>query len=207
MWSTPAVLAFLSSLESLSWKWTPMIKPIPAVCIFLSTHEVTETGTANDIHPDGVVIFLILSVAEEVTAIICGTLPVVIPQVWHGYKKYWKYRSSQKSGDGTAAKAGNGDLHQSRGMNRGFQKLGESLGTGHLHGIQDVSGEHSEAYGSMIPLKHVVAGATLPGTSIPMNSTVVETLPRHKSPIDDTRIIVKTKFDISRTGADDPHAV
>lgn len=157
-----------------------------------------EVEATDETHLDGVAVFLILSVAEEVTAIVCGTLPVVIPQLWQGYTRYRKYRSTQRSQDSAATKIG--AVPQSRSLNKGFQKLGENLGTGHLHENEDSSSEQVDSY-SEIPLNNVIAQATLPGSSIPMNSTVAEGLPRHKDPVYDARIVVKKEVDVSRSGA------
>lgn len=60
-----------------------------------------DTRSTNDNDLKGVAVFLILSVAEEVCAIICGSLPVVIPQLFREFKRG---RPSQQVGHSYTAK-------------------------------------------------------------------------------------------------------
>lgn len=58
---------------------------------------------------DGVVSFLILTVAEEVTAIICSSLPVVLPFLYQQYKNSKKVES-RKYGPAPSSKGSNPNL-------------------------------------------------------------------------------------------------
>ena len=123
---------------------------------------------------DGVVVFLILSVAEEVCAIICSTLPVVIPQI---YREYKQSRASHKS---DATDSSLGATPRSRTSNKGFKKLNGGL-PAQSDGDQDLSGQHSNIL----------------GTAIPLNTVVAKTLPQVQDP-GDVGIVVKKEFQISR---------
>ena len=132
---------------------------------------------------DGVVIFLILSVAEEVSAILCASLPVIIPQIFREMKGN---RSLQKKEDSYTTN--HGTVPQSRGMIRGFQKLGEGSGE-QIYQTQNLAGEQYD----------------FAGGSIPLNTVVAETTPQTEDP-GDARVLVKTEYEVIRAGSD-PHAV
>lgn len=102
-------------------------------------------------------VFLILSVAEEVCAIICGSLPVVIPQLVREYKRE---RSSQKTNNSYST--GLGAVPQSRSVIRGFRKLGA--------GSNDLT--YTDWACGSIPLNTVVT-ETPPQTEDPGDTQIV----------------------------------
>lgn len=142
-----------------------------------------DNRPANDGALDGVVVFLILSVAEEVCAIICGSLPVVIPQLIREFKKE---RPSQKSDHSYTTKLG--PVPQSRSLIRGFQKLGEGSGD-QVYETRDLAGEHDD----------------LACGSFPMNTVVAETPPQSENP-GDAQIVVRKGYEVTVAGSG-PHAV
>ena len=129
------------------------------------------------------VIFLILSVAEEVSAILCASLPVVIPQIFRELKKD---HSLQKTEDSYTTNLGN--VPQSRNMIRGFQKLGEGSGE-QVYQNENMAGGPYD----------------FPGGSIPLNTVVAETTPQTEDP-GDARVVVKKEYEVIRAGSD-AHAV
>lgn len=137
----------------------------------------------NDDDLDGVAVFLILSVAEEVCAIICGSLPVVIPQI---VREYNRKRSSQKADHSHSTSLG--AVPPSRSMIRGFQKLGEGSG--------------DQTYESQNPASELTDWAC---GSIPMNTVVADTTPQTEDP-GDAQIIVKREYEVT-VGGSDMHAV
>lgn len=155
----------------------PSCKPIPDNLLKYDTKLTDDDGL------DGVVIFLILSVAEEVSAILCASLPVVIPQIFRELKGD---RSLQKTEDSYTTN--NGTVPQSRGMIRGFQKLGEGSGE-QIYQNQNLAGEQYD----------------FAGGSIPLNTVVAETTPQTEDP-GAARVVVKTEYEVIRAGSD-PHAV
>lgn len=132
---------------------------------------------------DGVVIFLILSVAEEVSAILCASLPVVIPQIFRELKKD---HSLQKTEDSYTTKLQT--VPQSRSMIRGFQKLGEGSGE-QVYQNQTMAGGQYD----------------FTGGSIPLNTVIAETTPQTED-LGDARIVVKKEYEVIRAGSD-AHAV
>lgn len=75
------------------------------------------------------VIFLILSVAEEVCAILCGSLPVVLPILYQQYKA-WRQPTSNSSrkykiNSGSGLTKLSTVVPPSRSLGRGFGKLDE----------------------------------------------------------------------------------
>lgn len=98
---------------------------------------------------DGVVVFLILSVAEEVCAIICASLPVVIPQFVRGYRSK---RSSQETENSYPKRLV--AMPQPRSTVGGFQKLSEGLGDRGCE-ARNLSGGQDWGSGSIL-LNHVV---------------------------------------------------
>lgn len=142
-----------------------------------------DTNLTDDDVLDGVVIFLILSVAEEVCAILCASLPVVIPQIFREMKNE---QSLQKTEDSYVPNHGTGP--QSRGMIRGFQKLGEGSGE-QIYQNHNLAGEQYDFAGGAIPL----------------NTVVAEPTPQTEDP-GDARVVVKTEYEVIRVGSD-PHAV
>jgi len=79
--------------------------------------------------PDGVVVFLILTVAEEVAAIICSSLPVVIP-FFYQQSRSRRYSPSHSSKRSRFQSSRNltklsALVPPSKGYGRGFGKLDE----------------------------------------------------------------------------------
>lgn len=139
-----------------------------------------ETRPTNYNDLDGVVVFLILSVAEEVCAIICGSLPVVIPQLFREYKSS-RERSSQKKDRSYSMDLG--AITQSRSMVRGFEKLGEGSGD-RAYESRNLAGERiGWACGS-----------------IPANTVVAETLPHTEDP-GDAQIVVQRNYEVTVGGS------
>ncbi len=135
-----------------------------------------NTRLTDDDDLDGVAVFLILSVAEEVCAIICGSLPVVIPQL---LREYRRERSSRKTSSSYSTKLGS--VPQSRGIVRGFQKLGEGP-----YESQNLGGEHTD-------------------WAIPLNTVVTETPPQTEDPCD-AQIVVRREFEVT-VGGLETHSV
>ena len=118
-------------------------------CRHVSKDTQSSTATlANDNAIDGVVVFLILSVAEEVCAMICACLPVVIPQFVRGYRSK---RSPQETGNSYPKRLV--AIPQPRSTVGGFQKLSEGLGDWGFEG-RNLSG--GQDWGSDFLLNHVV---------------------------------------------------
>ena len=139
-----------------------------------------DTNPTNDDNLDGVVVFLILSVAEEVCAMTCGSLPVVIPQLVREYKRN---HSSPKSDHSYSTKLGN--VPQSRGLIRGFRKLGGESSGDRVYEGQNLAGEQSN----------------WPCGSIALNTVVAETPPHTKDP-GDAQIVVKKEYEVTVGGSD-----
>ena len=120
------------------------------------------------------VVFLILSVAEEVCAIICATLPVVIPQLIQEYKS--KRSSHQKTDNSYSSR--HGPASQPRSMVRGFQML--------------VDGSAGQTY----------EGRNVDGDcgSIPLHTVVAEHPPQTEDP-GQTQIIVKKEYEVTVGGS------
>ena len=133
----------------------------------------------NDDDLGGAVVFLILSVAEEVCAIICGSLPVVIPQL---FRRHERERSSQKTDRNDPTKLG--AMPQRRSTIRGFQKLGKGPG-GHTYEVQDLADWDSG--------------------SVPLNTVVAVTPLRTEEPRD-ALIVLKRKYEVT-VEVSGPHAV
>ena len=142
-----------------------------------------DTRLANDGKLDGVVVFLILSVAEEVCAMICASLPVVIP---HVLREYRRKRTSQKTSSSYPSKLGS--RSQLRSMIRGFQKLGGRSGD-RTYPCEDLAGEHTDQVPGSIQLDALVAQE-----------------PLRFEDHGNGRIAVKREYEVT-LGDSDPHAV
>ena len=135
----------------------------------------------------GVTVFLILTVAEEVCAIICSTLPVVIPQLFQAWKKH----RSTHTDDTIVNKAGSANA--SKSTTRGFQKLGE-FG-------QDLGDVSLDTQGSLAEQIDRQADA------IPMNTVIAHTTCTHDDN-SDAGIVIKKEFEVtSSQAATRPHAM
>lgn len=145
-------------------------------------HNHVRSSETNEHALDGVVIFLILSVAEEVCAIICASLSVVIPQLVLEYKSK---RSSQKIDNSYPKRLG--AVPQSRSKVRGFQRLGEGLGDQRPES-RNLSSEQDWPLGS-----------------IQLSSVVVESRPQTEH-LENTQIVVKTEYEVT-VGYSDTHAM
>ncbi|KAL8820590.1 MAG: hypothetical protein Q9191_007482 [Dirinaria sp. TL-2023a] len=96
--------------------------------LFVDTDDSTDPSY-------GVVIFLILSAAEEVCAILCGSLPVVLPILYQQYKSWRHSQPSNSSSSRRRYKLNSGGsgltklstvvVPPSRILGRGFGKLDE----------------------------------------------------------------------------------
>lgn len=134
------------------------------------------------------VVFLILTVAEMVCAIICSTLPVVIPQIF----QTWKKHRSTHSDDTIANKAS--ITNPSKNTTRGFQKLGE-FG-------QDLGDISLESQGSSADQIDAQADA------IPMNTVIARPTGAHNDDSSDTGIVIKKEFEVTTLPAKPrPHAL
>ena len=148
-------------------------------CKRVPTHvRSSNTEPTNNDALDGVVVFLILSVAEEVCAVVCASLPVVAPQLFREYKNK---RSSQRTDN---------SYTHTRTMVKGFQKLGEGSGdqTTTTTESRILAGEEEWACGS-----------------IPLNTVVTENPPQTEDP-GDAQIVVKREYEVT-VGGSDAHAV
>lgn len=134
-----------------------------------------RTRSTDDDDIDGVVMFLILSAAEAVCAIVCASLPVVVPQL---SKEYKNMRSSRRSKYGASTK--HETLSQSRSTSRGFQKLVERSGHQTDHAL-NLPGKQTEQ----------------PFDSIPLSTVVVET-PALADDLDDAHIVVTKEVKVVR---------
>ena len=139
--------------------------------------QSSDRRPINDIALDGVVVFLILSVAEEVCAIICATLPVVAPQLLREYKNK---RSSHKTDNSYSSRLGTAS--QPRSMIKGFQKLGEGSGSQMYEG-PTLTGDEDGASGS-----------------IPLNTVVAEHPPQTEDP-GEAQIVVKREYEVTVGGS------
>ena len=149
-------------------------KSDPSCKCLRSRTKSSNTRPANGNASDGVVIFLILSVAEEVCAIICASLPVVIPQLFRTYRNK---HSSQKT-DSSSYSKGLAAVVTSRSKIGGFHKIsGDS--SGQTNKGCYAAGEQDWASGS-IQLNHVVA----------------ESCPRSQD-LDDAQILVKREYEVT----------
>ena len=142
-----------------------------------------DSRLANDGNLDGVVVFLILSVAEEVCAIICASLPVVIP---HVLREYRRERTSHKTSSSYPSNPGS--RSQLRSMIRGFQKLGGRSGD-RIYPGEDLAGEHSDR---------------VPG-SIQLDALATQEPPRFEDH-GNGQIVVKREYEVT-LGDSDPHAI
>ena len=115
------------------------------------------------------VIFLILSVAEEVCAIICASLPVIGPQLFQEFKKH---KVTEKSDPDSSIMMGS--------INRGFYRLGEKNRDTSLEAQNLPSNAHTEWLGS--PNPH--------------NETTVESPPNNSGP-DDSQIMVRSEYKVT----------
>ena len=141
---------------------------------------------------DGVTVFLILTVAEAVCAIVCSTLPVVIPQLF----QTWKKHHSTRSDDTMVNKVGtaNPSKNTPKGTTRGFQKLGE-FG-------QDLGDISLASQGSSADQIDRQADA------IPMNTVIAQTTCTHNDDNSDAGIVIKKEFEVTTSQAGGrPHAL
>lgn len=128
-------------------------------------------------------VFLILTVAEQVCAIICSTLPVVIPQLFQAWKKH----HSTHTDDTVVTKPGT--VNASKNTTRGFKKLGE-FG----QDLGDVSLEESQA--SLAELQ--IDGQA---DAIPMNTVIAQTTCTHDEGNRDAGIVIKKEFEVTSSQA------
>ena len=148
-------------------------KSDPSCKCLRSRTKSSNTRPANGGASDGVVIFLILSVAEEVCAIICASLPVVIPQLFRTYRNK---HSSQKT-DSSYSK-GLAAVPTSRSKIGGFYKLSGGSG-GQTNEVCHAAGEQDWASGS-----------------IQLNHVVVESCPQSQD-LDDAHVLVKREYEVT----------
>ena len=135
--------------------------------------QSSNTIPANCNASDGVVVFLILSVAEEVCAIICASLPVVIPQLFRTYKnKHSSQKTDSSYSEGLAA------VPTSRSKFGGFYKLSEGSGRQTNEGC------------------HAADGQDWASGSIQLNSVVVESCPQSQD-LDGAHIMVKREYEVT----------
>ena len=128
---------------------------------------------------DGVVIFMILSVAEEVCAIVCSSLPVIGPQLFLTFKRDHSSRKLEHSSSSSKFKA----IAQSRTcVSKGFQRL--------------AGGPLGHAPDSQQTL-HRVQRADWPCAEIPLNTVTAETMSQHED-LSDTGIVVRKEVQVSR---------
>ncbi len=133
----------------------------------------TRSTDGDDL--DGVVIFLILSGAEAVCAIVCASLPVVVTQLSREYKNIGLSRRS-KYGSSTKHET----LSQSRSTSRGFPRLVEGSGHRTDH-AQNLPHEQTER----------------PFNSIPLSTVVVET-PALADDFNDAHVVVTKEVKVIR---------
>ena len=148
-------------------------KSDPSCKCLRSRTNSSNTNPANGNASDGVVIFLILSVAEEVCAIICASLPVVIPQLFHTCKnKHSSQKTDSSYSNGLAA------VPTSRSKIEGFHKL--SGGSG---------GQTNEG-------RHAADEQDWASGSIQLNRVVAESCPQSQD-LDDAHILVKKEYEVT----------
>ena len=130
---------------------------------------------ANDGVLDGVVVFLILTAAEGVCAVICASLPVIIPQV---ILEYRLYRGAGRSRYGSGKLA---TRTQSSNANRGFRELVMAKGD-QTEDVLTQRGGRTERYQSSVPMNNIV--------------TVMST-PADNADKDEDHILVETRFEVT----------
>ena len=130
---------------------------------------------ADDDVLDGVVVFLILTAAEGVCAVVCASLPIIIPQA---ILEYRLRRGTVSSGYGSGKLV---TRSQPSNTNRGFRELVMAQGD-QTEDVLIPPARGTERYQSFVPMNHIVT---------------VKSTPADNDRKDEDHILVETRFEVT----------